>query len=329
MSASDLPSLSRPRASVVLPTLNGMPLVGECLEAIASQELEGGFEIIVVDSGSTDGTAELAEKYGKLIRIEPGSFNHGLTRNLAVSHARGEFVALIVQDATPVDSGWLRALVDCFEDEQIVGVYSRQVPRPDCPPLIRARLERWSATCTEREVKRLDSEDDLYGLPGLEQVRLLSFDNVSSCIRRSIWNEVPFEKRTFGEDINWAKAVMHKGYSVVFEPHSAVYHSHKNSLWYEFKRVYLDHQNWNRMIGLELFHALSEVIEASIRGLPVRWQEIREQDIRGISRVYWDLYSIPYSFSQNLAQYLGSRSNDLLERKRWYRRLDRLFRQGV
>ncbi|HET8592797.1 MAG TPA: glycosyltransferase, partial [Solirubrobacterales bacterium] len=69
--------------SVVIPVRNGGEPMRRCLEAIRAQEVADEVEIVVVDSGSTDGTQELARSFGARVHeIEPHEFNHGATRNL-------------------------------------------------------------------------------------------------------------------------------------------------------------------------------------------------------------------------------------------------------
>ena len=317
------------RASVVIPTLNGGPRFKECLKAVASQELTGGFELIVIDSGSTDGTAEAAEEHGRVIRIERSDFNHGLTRNRAIAETRGNSVALLVQDAVPLGTDWLRPLVEAVEEPGVAGAFSRQAPRPDCPPFIKARLERWSASRTEREVKSLGSIEEMMGLCFIERVHRLSFDNVSSCLRRSVWDDIPFRQRRFGEDALWAREVLLAGHKIVFEPASTVEHSHANSMWYEFKRVYLDHRNWREVAEGALFNNVLEVFQASINGVGERMAELHEQDLDAINKIYWTAYAVPYSFSQNLAQYLGSRSMKAAMKISWWKKVDDFMSRGV
>src|SRR6266508_3231855 len=89
-----------PFVSVIILTRNGMPLVECCLHSVLDQETSWPFEVIVIDSGSTDGTLELVKSLPvELIRIKPEEFNHGRTRNLGASQAKGEFVIFLVQDA--------------------------------------------------------------------------------------------------------------------------------------------------------------------------------------------------------------------------------------
>jgi len=320
--------LPEPLASVVIPTLNGGAFFKECIEAVAGQELDGGFEIIVIDSGSTDGTAEAAENHARLIRIKKEEFNHGLTRNMGIKEARGRFVALLVQDATP-RPGWLAALVEALDEPGAAGAYSRQVPRQGCPPFIRARLTRWSASGAERQVKSLSGIDELMALPVSERIRRLSFDNVSSCIKKEVWEKLPFPERRFGEDAAWSRKVMLSGYRIVYEPASVVVHSHANSMWYEFKRVFLDHRNWREVAEGCLFNNPLEVMQASWNGLFDRWAELRDQGVNGASGLYWRAYAVPYSLSQNLAQYLGARSFAAARRFGWWKKVDDFMARGV
>lgn len=315
--------------SVVIPTLNGGRLFHRCIEAVASQQLDMPFEIIVIDSGSTDGTAELAEDYARVIRIKREDFNHGLTRNLGIKEARGELVALLVQDAVPADEFWLKKLTGNFDDPSVAGAYSRQLPHPGSNPIISARLTRWGAGKLEREEKFLDENADFDLLEPAEKMRLVSFDNVASMIRKSVWKESPFPKTSFGEDTSWALTILKKGWKIVYEPSSAVFHSHSKSLWYEFKRVYLDHQNWNRLVGFRVFPVPSEIFRAGFNGIFDRWKEVDEAELSFAETIYWKCWAIPYSFSQNLAQFMGAVSNKWLNKWRWYRHVDNLLKRGV
>ncbi|MBI1849206.1 MAG: glycosyltransferase family 2 protein [Planctomycetes bacterium] len=191
------------RASVVIPTLNGGAVFRDVVERVRGQKITGGeFEILCIDSGSTDGTAEAAAAAGaRVVRIAKSEFNHGLTRNRGVAESRGEFVAMLVQDAMPVDDRWLETLLSPFEDPRVAGAYSRQVPRPDCSPFIKARLGAWAATQPARVVQEIRGAAEYEALPPLERLRRIAFDDVASAMRRSVWAEHPYAARNFGE---WA-----------------------------------------------------------------------------------------------------------------------------
>src|SRR5262249_44175789 len=100
-----------PHVSVVLPTRNGADTLPAVLAAIRRQRADLAVEIVAVDSSSTDGTAELLRRSAdRVVSIAADAFDHGLTRNLGIEHARGELVVLMVQDAEPASDRWLAAL---------------------------------------------------------------------------------------------------------------------------------------------------------------------------------------------------------------------------
>ena len=175
------------RVSIVIPTLNAGPGFGELLAGIQSQEGPFEREILVLDSGSTDGTDELARRYGARVhRIRRSEFDHGGTRNLGISLAKGEYVVLTVQDAVPLDERWLSTMVENLErDERVAGVYGRQVPHPHAGPLTRVLVNNLASAGLERREQFAGGPERYRGLPPGQRRRLAAFDNVSSCLRRS------------------------------------------------------------------------------------------------------------------------------------------------
>lgn len=321
-----------PRVSLFVPTYNAGPEFPEILAAMLDQELDGPLEVVVIDSGSRDGTVELLRTQPvRLIEIPNAEFNHGLTRNRGIEAARGEIVVLATQDARPYDRHWIRRLVDCYDDPRVAGAYSRQLPRPDANPFIKDRLSHWAAAGEAPRVQRVDGVEEFAALEPLEKLARVAFDNVASSVRRSVALEIPFRRRQFGEDLDWGHRVILAGHSIVFEPRSKVIHSHNNSIWYEFKRVYLDHQNLHRLFGVHTVPRWEDVLVCSKAAIAhLRAVVDREPDLDSRGRRRWRRRAIPFGFSQNLAQYLGARSVRALEERRLGARLlDRLLRRGV
>src|SRR2546426_188421 len=139
-----------PVISVVIPVKNGAATLPPCIAGILAQSVRERLEIIIIDSGSTDGSLELANTFPvRIHRIEPAEFNHGETRNLGVKLAKGEFIAMTVQDARPTDERWLERMLMHFEDPLVAGVCGQQVVphdldknplqwfRPYCEPVPR------------------------------------------------------------------------------------------------------------------------------------------------------------------------------------------------
>src|SRR5438034_9936777 len=94
--------------SILIPTKNGAQDIDACLEAIFSQKGVGPLEVLVVDSGSTDATTEIARRYPvRLEQIAPETFHHARTRNDAAGHAKGEILVFLSQDGIPPSDWWL------------------------------------------------------------------------------------------------------------------------------------------------------------------------------------------------------------------------------
>ncbi|MBN2167017.1 MAG: glycosyltransferase family 2 protein, partial [Marinilabiliaceae bacterium] len=114
--------------SIIIPVKNGIATIRQCLDAIYVQTLIDQAEVIVIDSGSTDGTLEVLQQYPvRLYQIPPEDFNHGDTRNYGVSLAKGDFVVMTVQDAVTTDNKWLEKITQPFNDPQIMGICGRQM----------------------------------------------------------------------------------------------------------------------------------------------------------------------------------------------------------
>ncbi|TMB42704.1 MAG: glycosyltransferase family 2 protein [Deltaproteobacteria bacterium] len=297
--------------SVVIPTLNGGAAFRACLEAIHRQQLDRPFEVICIDSGSTDATRRTCREFGVRLLDREGPFNHGLTRNQAIAAAEGELVALLTQDALPLGTDWLRHLVEALESTpEAAGAYGRQVIRDVTNPYQRWRLESWAATRTTRCVQRITDLTAFEASSPLEKLAVVAFDDVNSCIRKSVWREIPFSAVDFGEDVDWGLRVLRAGYAIVYEPAARVLHSHDDSLWVDFKRVYADHRNLNRLLGMRQIPTLRHVLRCTVSGVGHLWRSVPLADQAPARRLYWRLYAIAWTLVQNTAQYLGARASE-------------------
>ena len=120
------------KVSVLILTKNGGPEFRTCLEGVCAQTQAGEVEIIVVDSGSTDGTLEFVERFPiRLEQIPPETFHHARTRNFAATLAKGEVLVFLSQDAVPTSNRWLKEMVGNFEDLSVGAVYGRQLPKEE------------------------------------------------------------------------------------------------------------------------------------------------------------------------------------------------------
>lgn len=321
---------NRPAVTVLIPTCNAGAEFPANLRAMHEQEVDRRFEVLVIDSGSTDGTVEFLRSASvRLIEIEKSAFNHGQTRQLGIEEAHGDLVVLTTQDARPADCFWMQQLVNCLYETDVAGAYSRQTPRPDANPFVRDRLNEWAASDLEPREQRIASLSDYGALPPLSKVSIATFDNVSSCVRRNVALAYPFRSMPFGEDIDWAYRVLLDGYRIVYEPRSCVIHSHNRSIWYEMRRVYLHHQLLCRMFGVQTIERHIDILRCTVQGsMQLSRVVANDAALTTLSRLKWWARIPPYVLAQNLAQHLGARSSRSDSHSLVFRLFDRLA-QGV
>lgn len=299
-----------PEVSVLLLTRNGMATLPGVLDALESQESSLSFETVAVDSGSTDGTAELLQRrVTTLVRIPPESFNHGLTRNLGIEHCRGEFVVLLVQDAQPRSAGWLSALVQpLLDDPRLAGTFGRQVPRRDASAITRHYLSQWIAAGPVARVSRVPTAEGFERLAPMDRFLSCVFDNVCSCIRRAVWERIPFRKTPIAEDLEWGRDVLLAGHALAYAPEAVVIHSHDRPASYELGRTYLVHQRLRSLFGLATIPDLPSLARAVATTIPVH---VRCVTGAGVHRGMRELpRALALAVALPLGQYLGIRSAD-------------------
>ena len=219
------------RLSVILLTKNGEGDLKALLPALFEQQQTVPFEVIAVDSGSTDGTVELLKSYPvRVHQIPPESFHHARTRNLAARLATGELLIFLSQDAVPASALWLSKLISNFDDPRVGAVYGRQMPKPGS---LLERQDTFDIIYGTHRVVKDPSQSNGLGY------RFYHFSDVNSAIRRTVWQETGFpEDLKVFEDIGIAKRILDSGWKIVYEPEAAVVHSHNHSTVGLFKRYF-------------------------------------------------------------------------------------------
>jgi GT2 family glycosyltransferase len=240
-----------PEVSVAIPVRDGgAPLAG-VLRALAGQSVE--HELIVCDSGSSDGSPDLAREHGaRLIEIEPALFSHGGVRNRLMEAASGSHVALLTQDAEPADEHWLERLLEGFALAADVGiVYGPYRPRPWVATPVRLELERWFGSLApdgEPQIDRLEQHER--SLPALELIgRRGFFSDANACVARAAWQRVPFREVPYAEDRVLAIDMLRAGYAKAFVPQAAVIHSHDYSPGEQLRRCFDEWRGLREVYG--------------------------------------------------------------------------------
>ncbi len=217
--------------SVLLLTKDGWRDLERLLPAVYGQRGIPPFEVIAIDSGSSDGTIELLRRFPvRLVQISPETFHHAHTRNLAAEMAQGEILVFLSQDAIPASDLWLKTMISNFDDPLVGAVYGRQLPKPGC--------------FSERK----DTFDVVYGTKRIVKdprrrnglgYRFYHFSSVNAAIRKSVWrdNRFPQDLKVF-EDLGIAKLMLDRGWKIVYEPEAPVFHSHNHTAIGLFKRYF-------------------------------------------------------------------------------------------
>jgi rhamnosyltransferase len=216
--------------SVIIPTYNaGQQIQGLC-EALLSQTVS--FEIVVVDSSSSDRTVQVAESFGArvlIVRVE--DFDHGGTRTLAGKAAKGDILIYMTQDALPFDSHSIENIVRHFDDQMIAASFGRQLPYPDAAAFgAHLRLFNYPETPYIRTL----SDKEKYG------IKTPFLSNSYAAYRRSALDQIFWfkEKLILGEDTYAGAKLLLAGYKIAYAPDAMVYHSHNYSISQELRRYF-------------------------------------------------------------------------------------------
>jgi len=240
-----------PDVSVAIPVRNGGELLGGVLSSLARQSVE--HELLVCDSGSSDGSLELARQQGaRVLEIAPERFTHGGVRNTLMDAARGAHVALLTQDSEPLDEHWLERLLDGFAlAPDVAIVYGGYVPRPDAAAAVRVELERWFLSLSpdaSPRVERLGEHER--SLPTIELVgRRGFFTDANACVARAAWERVPFREIPYAEDRALAIDMMRAGYAKAFVPGASVIHSHDYTPSEQLRRCFDEWRGLREVYG--------------------------------------------------------------------------------
>ncbi|MBL8094376.1 MAG: glycosyltransferase family 2 protein [Anaerolineales bacterium] len=254
--------------SILLLTLNGGDRLREALAAIRAQEGAEPFEILAIDSGSTDQTLATLHAFADRIHtIPPVAFGHGRTRNLAARLAQGEWLVFLSQDAVPAGPRWLATLTQGLTEPGVAAVFGRQVPPPDVGP-----IETFFLNYTypphpfeQSKLRRVQG--------GIGRI---FFSNVNAAIRKAVLLEHPFpDDVIMSEDQAFGRAALEAGHIVRYEPEAAVQHGHRYSLSQLFRRNFdsgyslreISGDPWRNVIALGAGYVRAEIIHLWRAGL--------------------------------------------------------------
>lgn len=276
--------------SIVIRAYNEEKHVGRLLEGIRQQTLKD-VEIILVDSGSTDGTVSIAESFGaRIVRIAPGEFTFGRSLNFGVRAATREFVVIASAHVYPVYPDWLESMLRPFDDGKVALTYGKQ----------RGPV---SAKFSEQQIFHQWYPD----ASNLNQPTAFC-NNANAAIRKSLWEEHPYDESLTGlEDLAWAKRVKEQGYKIAYVAEAEIVHVHNetprgvyNRYRREamaFKKIYPEsHFNIYDFVRLTVTNIFSDL-----------WHAARERVLlKNFTSIFW------FRFMQFYGTRMGHRETSLM-----------------
>jgi rhamnosyltransferase len=213
-------------ASVVIRTKDEAHSIAATLKKVSEQVFDGGYEIIIVDSESTDSTLDIVSKFNtRLIQIAQKEFTYGRSLNIGASNANGRFIVNLSAHAVPKDNKWLTSLITPFEDSEVAGVYGRQLSDGRVNPFEALQKELF-----------FGQEKITFNMKNKGMLKRIHFSNSNSAIRKDVWQRFKFnEEVPYAEDILWQTAVTEARFSIVYAADAAVYHTHRISIGGAYK----------------------------------------------------------------------------------------------
>jgi GT2 family glycosyltransferase len=210
--------------SIIIPTFNGARRIGICLDALLEQVSGRNAEVLVVNDGSTDDTREVVGRYRGVRLINQANAGPAAARNHGVKEACSAIVLFTDDDCVPTP-GWLDAMLEPFQDADVVGTKG----------VYRTRQKRLAARFVQ-----IEYEDRYRLMAGLSSIDFI--DTYSAAFRRDRFLEMGGYDTSFpvacAEDIEISYRMSARGWKMKFVPAAVVYHTHPDTFWRYLRKKY-------------------------------------------------------------------------------------------
>jgi len=279
-------NLSKIRVSVVIRTLNEVKYLEELLMAIEAQELPGaGYEVIVVDSGSSDGTLKIAERHScRILHITREDFSFGRSLNVGCEAAEGDVLVIISGHCVPADEHWLQKLCQPLFDEQADYSFGRQL----------------GGEQSNYSEKRIFAK--YYPARGLNGQTDFFCNNANAAIPYTQWQRFRFDEDITGlEDMELARRLVQADGKVQYVPEASVYHYHNES-WAQVQRRFEREAIALQQIMPQVHIGLRDVVRYVVTSVFKDWQSAFGE---GVWRQF-ALEILRYRWHQYFGAYIGN-----------------------
>jgi rhamnosyltransferase len=249
--------------------------IEQTLRGLREQTVET--EVILVDSGSTDGTVEIARPYCDQVLTVPASeFSYGGALNLGARHAGGKIVFALSAHCVPSSPHWVEWSLEAYADDDVVGTMGEE-RAPDGTAL--TGPTRFTLP-----------------FPALRADPTWGFSNHASSWRKRTWERFPFNERLIScEDKEWMWRVLAAGFCVVADPKLFVASQHRRQAGVRalYKRVYREHLVLAELLDYE---------RAGPRKMLAKWWSDFPYSSR---RPPWQRRLSPWRTAELLGEYVG------------------------
>lgn len=197
------------KCSIVIRCYNEGLHIGKLLKGISEQRF-ADYEIIIVDSGSTDDTLAIASQYPvKLVSIKPSEFTFGRSLNLGCKAATGEYIVIVSAHVYPLYHDWLGNLIAPFEDPKVALTYGRQQGNETTKYSEHQVFAKW--------FPQFSNFNQDYPF----------CNNANAAVRRSLWERIPYDETLTGlEDLEWGKQAQKLGHKLAYVADAPIVHVH-------------------------------------------------------------------------------------------------------
>jgi glycosyltransferase involved in cell wall biosynthesis len=257
--------------SIVIRAYNEEKYIGRLLEGIRQQTVQD-VEIILVDSGSTDGTVSVAESFGaRTVRIPSSEFTFGRALNLGIQAATRELLAIASAHVYPVYPDWLECLLRPFEAQKIALTYGKQ-RGPE------------GAHFSEQQIYYQWYPDN-----GKPRQATAFCNNANAAIRKSLWEKTPYDETLTGlEDLAWAKWAKEQGYDIAYVAEAEIIHIHHETPRGVFNRYRREGMAFKQIYPEAHFSLYDFIRLTAMNILSDLWHAAREGVLwRDTSSIFW------------------------------------------
>lgn len=279
------------KITIIIPVKNGAISLDKCLKSICSQE---GItvKLIIVDSGSTDDSVIIAEKYNaKIVNVKPSEFNHGKTRFEALQYATSDLIFFTVQDAWFGEADVLYKMSLHFVDEEVMSVTGHQaIPwgALDKNPAY------WFKRISEAkpEIKYFSTPGSFDKLSPEQKVNICCWDDVIAMYRKRALIEIPFRTVEFSEDCIWAKDALAGGFKLIRDPRLLINHYHHVNFKYSFKTKFIVSYHY-----YSYFNYSVKIPWSPMGLIRASYTIMKINKIKALQKIGWLFYNLKISFA--------------------------------